>query len=508
MKKYLILLILLNSCASPKLTRNDRGWHSYKTLENPEKVLEVNVSLLPLPPVAKRMPERPRTFFDLRDSVPHTFLKVIGEKASNTEEVIKAIREPLSVVDLEKTTKALVEDYTRFQARFFFSNIKKYYHDRNLMHPNTRLEFLNIYWKLMDESYFSLASIDKIENELEYIDMGTLERVKDVSFGAQLGIEAGMGGGWESGSSEDLIGGNTSNNKNTGNVYDKDGRLLGSMERVNGSTANRSTKNNNSRGINANVGGKAEMKYVNNEMIREAMQIKRMRLKTGFSFSSDKIVISQRGGPLSDISDNVVVTATLKANQLTQTRRVSLFSELFTKEQEINGWKDIDINTSYVKYIQCPAGDIPEIKVTTSYEGAIRSVKNRTRGRHALEYDDKVVYYSFDNPEAESGLIKNQVLEMCQNVYTITAKLFNGPEYTLTDEQGSPILVFEMHNLRALEKWFNQIIREIDIKKFQSQHRYSFRSNNGQSIRISGPDFSAEDLNELKKIRSVGTHIP
>ena len=71
---------------------------------------------------------------------------------------------------------------------------------------------------------------------------------------------------------------------------------------------------------------------------------------------------------------------------------------------------------------------------------------------------------------------------MCQNVYTITAKLFNGPEYTLTDEQGSPILVFEMHNLRALEKWFNQIIR--------------------------GPDFSAEDLNELKKIRSVGTRIP
>ena len=124
-------ILMLASCASPKLTNNDRGKYQYKKLTNPETVLEVTVNSLPLPDAPKKEPEKLKTFFDLRDSIPNTFLQVIGAKAKDTKEILDAIKERLSKVENQPasgiTTNVNTLDKNGIKVRLLFTNIKKYY---------------------------------------------------------------------------------------------------------------------------------------------------------------------------------------------------------------------------------------------------------------------------------------------------------------------------------------------------------------------------------------------
>ncbi len=94
----LIFLLLLSSCASPKLTNANRGKYETRILENPDKVMTVNVGVLPLPKKKQPAKEKAKTFFDLRDSIPHKFLAVVGAKAKNVDEILAAIKTDLSIV--------------------------------------------------------------------------------------------------------------------------------------------------------------------------------------------------------------------------------------------------------------------------------------------------------------------------------------------------------------------------------------------------------------------------
>lgn len=87
----LITILSILGCAAPLLTNSDRGNYKVKDLD-PLKpaVLEVNVSVLPLQEPPEKLAIKEKTFFDLADSIPHTFLNVVGSKAKNTTEILEA----------------------------------------------------------------------------------------------------------------------------------------------------------------------------------------------------------------------------------------------------------------------------------------------------------------------------------------------------------------------------------------------------------------------------------
>jgi hypothetical protein len=507
------IVLMLASCASPKLTNNDRGNYQYKKLTNPETIIEVSVSSLPLPDAPKKESEKLKTFFDLRDSIPNSFLKVIGAKATNTKEILDAIKEPLSKVDNQPASGTAANrnilDKNGIKIRLLFTNIKKYYNDKNLLHPNTRLEFLTTRLNL-ETTDFSIISIDKIENEFEQIDLGSLERTQGVSFNSKLSVEGNLGMTGETSNTNTSTSEGQRKGSNTQNVYDEEGRIIGTTS-ASRDRASSNTKTSNSKAnVSNNVSAKGELEYANKEEIKEAFNIKFKRIKTGFSFTPNNITISQRGMPLNDISDNIVVTATLKVNKTNtklDTKRVTEFSKLFDAEKKTNPIKDIETKVTYVQYPPCYSNE--NIKLSVSYSGVIRSVKNQKKGRNVLEYDDKVIYYAFDKAKEGSSSITINKSEFCHDVFKIVAKFGDDTEYTLNmvGVNNDEILVYDEHNPKQILDWLTKLITEKNIDKLKADNKLAFLNIEGEKIYLSKPDFNENDLKELLKVSELGFRI-
>lgn len=436
MKKILSLLLIAFSisCATTKFTNSDRG--NYGHVDYTDKigaVLNVKVGIIPQPETPPKAKEKAKRFFELNDSLPHAYLRAITSKATTISDITTALKQPIYEPDAPKPSDLPGDqDFTKIKVRLLISNIKKYYNDPALLHPNTRLEFLNTTFKLSSNAYI-IESIDKVENDFETIDFGELSRDQTVKFDAKLTGEVGADAG---ASFENTTKGtNTFDKKGNkeNNVYDSDGNLLGKI----GSSGN-ILKTNEATGTNkanasAKATGKAEVAYANQETIKENLNIKFKKLKTGIAFTNNEITLSQRGSPLSDISENVIINLTLKLDKKPnlnfKSKDIAIFNALFDAARKPTKPSALTFTgTRNVTYIPCSLSE--QLKIDITNDGAIRKVKNQKKGRNILEWDDKVSYYTFKNNKEAQQILDISTKSQCNEVYRMVA-LINDQKYIL-----------------------------------------------------------------------------
>ncbi|MBL7845555.1 MAG: hypothetical protein KF846_13675 [Cyclobacteriaceae bacterium] len=506
---FLFVFVILCRCAQPKLTNNDRGSYTYKEVSEPEKILSVNVTILPLPTPAKKVEEKEKTFFDLRDSIPQTFLRVIGSKATKPDDIINAIKSPLSTLSNTPTKPTTFISDDEIKIRLLFSNIKKYYNDQDLLHPNTRLEFLNTK-VVIKGKYVSIVSIDRIENEFEQIDMGTLSRDQSVNFSTKLNLDGSVGATAEQLSSDNNSTNQTGKVSSTQSVYDENGKLIGTVTDSNDQTA--LSGNTKSRKLVANnsASTKAEIQYANNESIKEALAVRYKKMKTGFTFTRESITVSQRGRPLSDISDNIVVTATIKVNNSSDTRldvkKVTKYDGLFAADKSPNPVKNIKTTDILVQYAPCHSAT--DISLDVSYEGVIRAVKNQKKGRNVLEYDDQVVYNKFTKTNADKATIP--MMTYCHDVFKVVGIDASKVEYVLNLNTGTDneVLIYDDHEAGDVQKWLLSLLALQDATKFDSATKLVFISVDGtKRIDVSKAGFNNTDLTSLSLIKNISLRV-
>jgi hypothetical protein len=424
----LFLVALSISCATTKFTNSDRGNYGHVNYSNKiEEVLNVKVGIIPQPEVPPSAKEKAKRFFDLNDSLPHAYLRAITSKATTIGNITDALKLTIYEPDPPKPSGPPGdEDFTKIKVRLLISNIKKYYNDPALLHPNTRLEFLNTTFKLSSNAYI-IESIDKVENDFETIDFGELSREQTVKFDAKLTGEAGA----EAGTSFENTskGTNTFDKKgnNENNVYDANGNLLGKIGSSGGIIKTNESTGTNKANASANATGKAELAYANQETIKENLNIKFKKLKTGIAFTNNEITLSQRGSPLSDISENVIINLTLKIDNKPslnfKSKDIAIFNDLLdTTKKPIKPNALVFKNTRNLTYIPCSLND--QLKIDIINEGAIRAVKNQKKGRNILEWDDKVTYYSFNSTSAQQ-ILDVSTKGQCNEVYRMVALIKN-----------------------------------------------------------------------------------
>ncbi|UOB19358.1 hypothetical protein [Abyssalbus ytuae] len=507
----LILALFITSCVNTKFTNHDRGNYEYKKLTTPEKAIEVNVSAIPMPPKKKKESEKPKTFFDLRDSVPHKYLEVIGGKAKNTDEIIKAINTDLSIVQSPKKNNIIKDLHqNEITLRLLFSNIKKYYNYESLMHPNTRLEFLTTQINLENSNVY-FYSIDKIENQFEEIDLGTLERNQSVSFNSKLTGNAGVSNSVEDSRSFSQISNPTYDYEDIQNAYDENGNLIGTIKNTNKYTKSNTSTKNNKKTSAQSLSASGEVAYANVESIKENLAIKYKKIKTGFSFTPNSFILSQRGSPLSDISENVVITATFKIKNeklFLDTKRISAFSNLFKKDGSINKVDDITITEKRLQYSPCYISS--EITLDIDYEGAIRAVKNDKKGRNSLEWDDNVIYYSFDKKNNQNQIIIPKS-EFCHNLYKLKVTFKGDNKKYYLKRAGNPpeeILFYDDDDIRSFRLWFQKLIQSENISNLQSnKHNFVLYSTQDNQIPFSNSGITSAQYEKLKNIEQISFEI-
>ncbi|MEA5260315.1 hypothetical protein VB264_21125 [Arcicella aquatica] len=422
----LVLLLILASCASPKISNLERGRYKYATA--PKNCLDVTVSILPTS-TEESVQAKPVTFLDMRDSLPHLYMKLLSSKISNADTFISRLSKPIIPI-AKVSTQNKQTDFTYYKVQFVFNNLKKYYNDERLMHPNTRLEFLTTYLALPKESAVTFYNINKLQNEFEEIDFGTLSRDQTVSLNSKLSASGGLGESYETNS-----GNQTTNTSNVDigkekKAYDSDGNVIGVVNRKGGLTSLDESTYSKKATAEAKVNGALDGSYQNSETIKEAIAVKLKRLKTGFNFSERELVIAQRGRAAGDISDNIYVTATLKVDNQRNVLPLPVYSfeKLYDENKQLNIADKLLFSRREVNFVPCDGAK--DLTLTTCYEGAIRAVRNvwLKTGSNALEYDDRVTYYKIDEEEGRYLKIDKNVY--CKNAYKFIADV-SGVEYTL-----------------------------------------------------------------------------
>ncbi len=357
---------------------------------------------------------------------------------------------------------------------------------------------------------FHLYSIDRLENEMEIIDLGTLERTQNVNFGAKIAGEFGFSEGFENNTSESNVPNLQSSTEQIKNAYDKNGNLIGTFKETQSGNINPTNSNSTKSTASGNQSIKAEVDYSNAENIKENLAIKLKRIKTGFSFTDKKLTIGQRGRPLSDISDNVIVTATIKVRNSSvnlNTKRISKFDKLYSTLGVLNPIKDISISTQHVHYMPC--SNASNIQLKMEYEGAIRGVKNQVRGVNNLEYDDKVIYYTFESQPSNLSNIEINKSEFCHEVYKIEATFNNDNDtYILCYSRALPeeVLVYSEHNLYQFRTWLYEIISTGKRTHLVSnKHNLIFVSNKdiNKQIPLSKAAMSDNELGKLRTLKNL-----
>jgi hypothetical protein len=356
-------------------------------------------------------------------------MKLLSSKQADPEKFIALFYKSLSTIPAKPASKKPT-DYTTYKVLLNFSHWNKFYNSENYMHPNTRLEYLTTHLIIPENTNITFHTIDRLENEFDEIDLGILSRDQSVTFNTKLTGEFGSG----STLSNATTGKNTGSSGNTiagkSNVYDEKGNVIGTID--NTSTTGNIKEGTNSSTVTGSANAKAtgEIGYLNNETVKESVAVKLKRLRTGFSFSNRELVIAQRGRPLGDISYNTFVTVTLKVSNTTNV--FSLFVYDFDTTFVVGGAVKADklkFSRRQVNFVRCDGSE--NIVLTTSYEGAIRSVVNSEKnpGTNALEYDDKIMFYKFQNNSGPTVNIEKALY--CKKAFKVVAKDAANNEYVL-----------------------------------------------------------------------------
>ncbi len=299
-----ILLVVFSAliyagCAAPKITNHSKGKFEYRIV-NSVNFIDVTVTRLHTAKteVVSTPPILEKTFFDLRDSIPQAFLKVIGDKATSVDEIIKAIRTPLiTPYPTQNMIHQKVIDQRYLTTKLLFSNVKKYYVSSEFMHPNTRLDFLNTQIKLDSQSIAKLVSVDRMENEFEVVDLGTLNNTSEGVFKTGLSGNLGYTGNKELNYGLTDNTGNTVFDGTSNSLYDNAGNMVGTGQLSNNNTQGTIRNSSGKETVELGAGAKADIGYELKNSLTESVAIKQRRLKTGISFDTAQLTISQRGSP-------------------------------------------------------------------------------------------------------------------------------------------------------------------------------------------------------------------
>ncbi len=393
-----VSVVLITACASTKITNWDSGgkYNYYDENGNEQQdngklnePLMVNVSFLPLQKPTFEEPEKSKTFFDMDKKVQNELLRTLNSNTTKNKEILEAIASNLYQVKDDNTqSEELPTDYTKIQVRAVFSIIKQYFNDKRLVHPNTRLAFLNTNLSIINNSSsYKIYSIDRLENDIETIDLGTLNRENNVKFNSSL----------EGGTSTDTTNTNNETSNTTDNFEEADPNQTKHVK-----TNTNNTENNKT--VVAKNGVKGNVSYEVEDKIKEAMNLRLKRMKTGFSLKNgNDLTLMQQGSLLNDISDNTIVTLTIA----TENKNMEYHNNVvrFTINQD--SLQKSDVNMRTIGFFSCNKAE--DITLDTNYQGLIRSAKSRGNWlgiaqsrNNILEFDDKVNYYKVQSDNNET----------------------------------------------------------------------------------------------------------
>lgn len=510
-----IIIIFIYSCsAKTKLSNYNRGSYEYGgELEN---IIKINTTIIPTPQEQKAIQpiEKNKTVFDFSEKMSISYFEALAKVAKKPEEITDGVKINFNNTESTGIKENIIPikknsiDKTSFDVTFVISNIKKYYNNSLLLHPNTRLEFLVSSIKIDENSPFRIKKIDKIQTEYETLDFGKIERENEVTNKAKLSGNLDL-------SVDNILNNkNISNTNNTSNttknvdVYDDKGNKIGTIVNTNSlinTLNNENTDNNTSKkGLKAD----ASWDYSNRELIKEAIDLKSKKMKTGFSFNNKELTISQRGNILSDISENIYVTATLelKGNNTIDTNNTYSFEELFASDLIPNSIDNLNISKTEVTYIPCK--DSRNLTLRSEYEGLIRAVKNTSKSNSILEFDDLVTYYKLSGKN--TNILEVDKKDYCSSIFTIKG-IKNGVEYLLYFYgEESPIKILDTDKPSNFSNWINKNIQEGNINNLISKkYNMVFIPNNHNSKPIFLISSSKEKINleELKSINIASDQI-
>lgn len=524
----LIALLLVGCAANPKLTNVDRGLYNVNKLDDDaleKSIIEAKVSVIPPQKVTPPAQPLPKGFMDLDVTIQKEYLGALKAMFPNDpDKLIEYLKKPIA--DAPKTTPIpLPVDYTTIKARFLLSNTKRFYkYDEHhladiaskksnkrtftMLHPNTRLEYLNTRLRIKDsdKNLLEIQSLDRLENEFEVIDLGTLKRNQELTFNSKI---TGSYGGEITDFDKTTGSGSSQTNSGTTtiNEYDEFGNLISTTVVPTGSTDNTQSGTEGSRNNKLTLGATAEASLNNKETIDEALNLKYNRLKSGVSFDKQEMAIAQRGGVLRDISDNVVVTAFLKYSNPTTTSVYSM-KGMFNGAAA-NPASKVTIAKRNIEYIPCTTS---EVKAKVTIDGVIRQVRNQRRGRNGFEYDDKVTYQLFDY-ETDDVIINLE--SYCRREYQIQATFKDGSTTNLQVELpiAEDLLLFEQDNYKEAFLWVKRHIEKVQeapniasVDRSVLQHNLytlKFEYPRGNYVNLVHSSISDSDLDNLRKIVSV-----
>ncbi|MHA3081883.1 hypothetical protein ACX1NX_01590 [Acinetobacter sp. ANC 5383] len=439
----IIMITLLSGCVHTKLTNEYNGKYKYAEFKNPSKILDVNVGVMPIEQ-ASSASDKDKTIFDLTADGQKAYIEAISSKLKNTKDIIKVIQSPLSLNTPEKKVHSKPNDQTK--VNLIFSNVKKYFDDEEFVNSHTRLVFLNTTIKIdnQNDSLIKFYSIDKIDNEIINVDLGGITRTN-------------------------------------GSVFDSNINVTGPQSTGNGG-----------------------VKYTNSDSITENINLKPELLKKGYSFSPEKITISQRGAQLKDISDNVLVSITMKGmvGNNVRTRKVYFLSG-YNDNLKISSFKDLEINKEAYTYLPCRK--LGNVKIKVSYEGLIRAAENKPN-QNESENNDNITYYNFHGDSNDIDVNKGS---LCNNVYEtkIHAKFEGDSSFKLyvRDSSGNYGEFLLMNDTSAVDfiDWLQSLINEGDVSKFKVPKNHlslSFilEGNKQKEIKVFSSDFNQKDFSKLK----------
>ncbi len=349
-----------------------------------------------------------------------------------------------------------------------------------------------------------------MENEFEEVDLGDISRNKSVTFNAKLSATGQLGTSVDNTNSVSNENGRTSKSANENDVYNKDGKVIGT---VNGSGDFTSTKKSGNTtttksGASANAAG--EIGYVNAETLNEARLLKLQRMKAGFSFAPKEIVVSQEGRQNGDISNNVFVDATLKfkGSDLTDEKNVYAFKNLFDERYQPVAANDMLLGRRTISYVKC-SGSQP-LMLDVKYEGSLRAVENleKQTGESALEYDDKVTMYKLPMKIATAAQIDPMLF--CKYVYRISANNSQGNKIVLriSWKKEEELDLFSDDKPEEFLRWLKLQIDKEDPKTLSTdKFEMYFEVSEKEKVYLAKKKMTGEDFKKLKQLKDISLEV-
>lgn len=479
MKEKILLLavaVLLAGCGRTVITNTHKGKYTSSQYVNnsvrpaaqtqsyTSSPIVNRVKIVALEPQPKEKPEKPLSPDKYTESVAKEIVKAYARHAGNGPEFVKLMKEALSVVEKEDRQQT---DYSKITIRLNLTFVNEFLKNTDLHNPNTRIEYLNTTLTTVNNNVV-FYDVDKFQNVVKLVDVGTLGRSQNVKFGAELNGSYGAGIENTSGTSNGST--LTGTQGNVQNVYDANNNLLGTISNglTDAGTSGSTTGGKTTLGLTA--AGKAN--YENATAITENANLKHDILSSGYSFDDTHLTVMKRGFPLNDIPNETFVTTTLKfRNSIGNTASVP--STVFTGRSLLTSAglptkaDEAIFKSRTISYNKCGDGN-KKIVLSVSYDGMIREVANK-RENNKGEYDDVVEYRTFENINIPN--IELDLNDYCSKVYRI--KIIDGKKvYTLyikpAAEAAMEMRFFQDDNYQEFITWLNRLTTTTDFKDLKT----------------------------------------